>query len=144
MSGFAVTICFSGGRNLFCLNSTSPIKRYSHTWVTKQGALYFFWKKKVRENAYQLLLTNLNSHSLVPYGWNLLPSLFFLSQLRAQVCGPLKDCMPIIDETEHKPRPSRISFLSTNERAGLVYLSGPWNNTPWITSICHNKLVISY
>ena len=26
MSGFAVTICFSTGRNLFCLNSISPVQ----------------------------------------------------------------------------------------------------------------------
>lgn len=107
----------------------------------KTRCAIFARSKKI---THQLLLTSLNFHLLVPYGWNPLLSLFSLSQLQALVCGPLIDCMPTMYLTQRAYTQGIKNILFTKERARVTYLPTPWNDASGITSICHNKLGVSY
>lgn len=116
MSGLAVTICFSAGRNLFCLNSMSPADREMALKNEHDTKLLWTTRNLFK---YQSLLPSLSFHSLGQRGWNLQPSGSSLSQPQVLACDPLTSCMPATKKIKIL---KSICIIIWKERAIIIYL----------------------
>lgn len=112
ISGSAVTICFSAGKDLFCFNSISPKKISNQNYGEKKSIGEFCYSqmaKSVLTSTYQLLLISSGSHwpfHIVHTHQHLIS---FFSQQLDLACDPWTTRMPVRKDSHSTERWCNIS-----------------------------------